>query len=199
VNNYYDHGFDTRYSQYGSRNDNLQATNTAANAIFRELFNVNITNNTPSLITSTADSCKIKQGLVFNHYTIDEKCPEGAGHNPPCTSWLQSYIDFIDDVTNSDNPSYISILWTGNILYGDDKLPYNRSFAWYRNGITIQEIIVSETYYTEILPTLIHELAHQFGAPDHYHEINPETNKCKNEEFCSDCCTTEKNDRHIVL
>ena len=37
--------------------------------------------------------------------------------------------------------------------------------------------------------TLIHELGHQLGAPDHYHDENfiSEEGKCRNAEKCSEC------------
>lgn len=38
---------------------------------------------------------------------------------------------------------------------------------------------------------LAHEMAHQYGASDHYHEVDPVTNECKNQECCSVCCQDE--------
>ena len=34
---------------------------------------------------------------------------------------------------------------------------------------------------------LLHELNHQYGAPDHYHDVDPITRECRNKDICSFC------------
>lgn len=47
----------------------------------------------------------------------------------------------------------------------------------------MQEIVTWDNYYDAMQPVLIHELAHQFGAPDHYHE--EDDGNCLHGDICS--------------
>ena len=146
--------------------------------IFRRVLDLDITSSSAQNIISSADNCKLKQGLSIDSTNINETCPGGDNHEPECTSWEQPYIEFIQQYPG--NEKTVSVLWIGS------KLSTNRSFAWYDNGINMQELYTSNNYYNIMSPALTHELAHQFGAPDHYHEIL-EDGTCRGEEKCSTC------------
>ncbi len=164
VNNYFDNGYSVRYNGTGTSSPtNVIAShqNWASN-IFQSQFNLYITSNTPGIYTSTADSCKTRRGLTVNTTTIDQLCPGGTGHNPLCTNNDTMYGAFIGGCSGTD--TRVSALWSGN------RLESNRSFAWYSSGIFIIDLPSASVRVEDERFTLLHELAHQFGAPDHYCE-----------------------------
>lgn len=179
INSYYDQAFPVRYSNAGNPEEGINSVNEKINKHFAKELYLYISNNTPTQITSTADSCKLNRGLEINQTTINQLCPGGVGHTPKCTGWDQSYLDFIAQYPG--NSTRVSVLWTGN------RLETNRSFSWINNGITIQEIGTNNSsYYDSRACVLVHEYSHQFGAPDHYHEIL-ENGDCRSGENCSVC------------
>lgn len=184
VNNYYDQAFDVRYSSCGNRATKIQELNNQVNKVFKEAFNLEITNNDPQKITSLPDECKLKRGLAINLNTIDSKCPGGTSHNPFCTGWTEIYDDFIKKYPGNDITT--SVLWTGNRLYDSVGEIYNRSFSWYNSGINIQEIYEPSQYFIIIPSCLTHELSHSLGAPDHYHEILSD-GSCRGGNLCKVC------------
>lgn len=181
VNNFYDQAFGVRYGSIGDCAEKLDYVNKSAKRVFNSVVNLDITNNKPVQITSVADNCKLKRGVGITKDTINQICPGGDGHNPLCTGRYTSYEKFYDQ--NPGNNTKTSILWMGNTLYENGKQA-NRSFSWY-NGICMQKLISSQDYYERVAATLVHELAHQYGAPDHYHElINGE---CRGGSLCHEC------------
>lgn len=184
VYNYYDHAFDVRYSSCGNRATKIQEINNQVKKIFKEVFGLVITNNTPQKITSLPDDCKLKRGLSINSTTINLKCPGGVNHSPSCTGWDSIYDDFISKYPGNNTTT--SVLWTGNALYDDTGEICNRSYYWYNFGINLQEIYEPSIYFTEMPSCLTHELSHSFGAPDHYHEIRSD-GSCTGGNLCKVC------------
>lgn len=104
----------------------------------------------------------------------------------------------------------IHIMFTGHKLYNDEIdegnkgnedaeqdgmiKECNRSYSMsFEKCIFIQELPEISNYINETKYTLEHEISHQFGAIDHYHEGPKEDedgNKiiCKNAPYCSVCC-----------
>lgn len=186
VNNYYDQAFKVRYGSYGNIGIKIGGDNAVANRIFQEILGLYTFNNWPQMITSVADNCKIKRGVGINSLTIDQMCPAEAKHTPACTERYSSYRDFI--VKYPGNKTTASILWTGNRLFDSNGNEANRSFKGYNNGVTLQEILDGNVYYTKMTSALTHEISHIHGAPDHYHEIiNSETNECRGGALCKVC------------
>ncbi len=98
------------------------------------------------------------------------------------------YDDFISKYPGSSRNGIVSILWTGNKLFDSNGNEANRSFRWYSNGIFMQNIFESNIYFKSMVSCLVHEMAHIYGAPDHYHEwINEEKTICRGGERCKTC------------
>ena len=57
----------------------------------------------------------------------------------------------------------------------------------YSDGSKDMMMLSNETTINQNRSTLLHETAHVIGAPDHYHETDPDTGECKNKEYCSQC------------
>jgi glucan-binding YG repeat protein len=173
VNSYYDKGFDVRFGNSSSR---IQGYLSVMKNTFKTLFNLNITTSTPTLFTSTADSCKTKRGLSINSTTIDQLCPGGTNHSPLCTDSGYLSSDFGSKYPGDNKKT--SIIWTGNAL---DTV---RSFAVLYGQVVMLELSVD---YQAQESLLLHEIAHQFDAPDHYHDTDTPDGKCKNIKYCSQC------------
>ncbi len=89
------------------------------------------------------------------------------------------------------NSSYVYSLWTAHKIISIDSNGYvyeNRSFSS-DNCIFMFERSDFFSRETDSRGVLMHELNHQFGAPDHYHELADPNNKnsCKNKSICSVC------------
>ncbi|MCI9616747.1 MAG: DNRLRE domain-containing protein [Eubacterium sp.] len=186
VNNYYDQAFNIRYKTCGSAITKINETNIAINKIFEEVLGLYTVNNTPTMITSLADNCKLRRGIGINSGTIDQKCPKEANHNPVCTEKYNLYRDFIAKYPG--NKSTASVLWIGNRLYNSDGEEDNRSFKWYNYGVNLEELWEPNEYYTMMASCLAHEMSHIHGAPDHYHEIiSNEPLICRGGALCKTC------------
>ena len=185
VNNYYDQAFSVRYSFDKGHSESIQEANKLANEIFKEVLGIYAINNEPQQIVSLADKCKIESGKGITKSSIDEICSE---HNIKCTDPYEMYDDFISKYPGSSRNGIVSILWTGNKLFDSNGNEANRSFRWYSNGIFMQNIFESNIYFKSMVSCLVHEKAHIYGAPDHYHEwINEEKTICRGGERCKTC------------
>lgn len=171
VNHYYDNGYNVRYRQaeYGNTlpADMIKEHQSWVSSVFGKLFGLKITTNSPQLYTSIADLCKTKQGLTVNTTTIEQKCPGGAAHGvttdlgnySTCTSPYGVHRSFIENKPSSN--ICCEVLWSGNLLDN------NPNWTWY-NSIFITWIRNPNTRYEAEKRTLLHELGHNFGAPDEY-------------------------------
>ncbi len=182
VENYYDQAFNVRYGFIGNCSDKIQETNKSVSRVFKKLLNLDINNNTPIYITSLADNCKLKRGYTISTSTIDQMCPGGVGHEPNCTGYGASFDEFYSKYNGNDTK--VTVLWTGNAEYENGSIA-NRSFTC-ANGICIEELSSNKKYFELVAPTLAHELAHQIGAPDHYHEILGD-GSCTGGDKCKTC------------
>lgn len=196
---YYDRAFAVRYGDASSLITNLLED---VQEVYLKTLDLDVEILQPTSINSTPDNCKTTRGLSINSSTIDLMCPANPSNSSSacnyyetnkmgdddcedCTSWQQIYKDFIDMYPG--NSTKASILFTGNTLYNELGETANRSFAWYNEGIVIQEIKQTATQYrTYMLGCIVHEIAHKIGAIDHYHEVK-ENGTCPNSEFCNEC------------
>ena len=186
VNNYYDQAFNIRYKTCGSAITKINETNITVNKIFEEVLGLYTVNNTPTMITSLADNCKLRRGVGINSGTIDQICPEEANHNPVCTEKHNLYRDFI--ARYPGNKSTASVLWIGNRLYNTNGEEDNRSFKWMNYGVNLEELWEPNLYYIMMASCLAHEMSHIHGAPDHYHEIiSNEPLICRGGAMCKTC------------
>lgn len=162
-------------------------------------FDTNIT-------TSTPDNCKITNEGSVTSSNRHIKCPANPSLSEPqcdfydinkvgnadcenCTSWIQIYRDFVEVYPGTEDD--VSMLFTGNVLYEDDGSSTGRSYYWdtYKSGVTgiiINSNVVPAAYYENTLATVVHEVAHHFEVPDHYHEPLT-TGGCRGGAFCIEC------------
>lgn len=209
INTFYDNAFNIRYGNGGSL---VSSFSDEISRLLRGAVGLEVTINAPTMILSTPDRCKLQRGLEITSTTINTEsyaicpsnpskkgnCPYYAlnrdGHSDceNCTSWYQAYRDFIREFPGNETTT--SILFTGSRLYDDNGNGRNRSFRWYGNGIILQEINQSSSSYANIeLPCVLHEISHEIGAPDHYHEIITNDlgeSVCRGGSMCSTCHPT---------
>lgn len=206
LNTYYDNAFNVRYGDGASL---VSSFSSDISRILQGTVGLDVTMNSPTMITSTPDQCKLQRGLGITFISINMDnvaiCPSNPDKNGSCpyfilnsqehsdcencTSWDQIYKDFIREFPG--NSTTTSILFTGSKLYDDSGKECNRSYAWYFSGIVLQRIEGSASEYADkTLSCLLHEISHQIGAPDHYHEII--TNEsgervCRGGDMCIKC------------
>lgn len=185
VNSYYDWAFVARYVEAGNAAVKIKEETDFANQVFQKVLGVHIFNNTPTLIISLADNCKLRRGIGVSSATINEKCPGHAGTKVICTHVGLVYSDFMSRYL--PNSQSASVLWTGNALFNEAGQNANRSFRSKNNGILMAEINWGvDEYYDRMKGCLVHELAHTFGATDYYHEKDADGN-CLHSEYCIEC------------
>ena len=214
VNVFYDNSFNVRYSSgYNLANQ----FKPFVEEVYSEIFNLTINYSNPTLIRSTPDNCKIHRGLTLNSSTINGMCPANPSLSTPncsyfdlnatgssncenCTSWYQVYRDFIEIYPGNDTNT--SVLISGSYYYDDSGSICNRSYRWYDNGLIIQRVDTEANYYNKVLPVIIHEIAHDVGASDHYHEIltNPDgSTYCRGGDLCITCNPTSGRDDWCIM
>ena len=153
----------------------------------RELFGLNLVLHHPTYYASALDLCK---GTVTSG-NLHNDCPHAAAQVNP--------VDhvFVDSVQNdfeahfSGHDTLSNIFWTCHkiITYkSDSNIEFNRSYS---AGTYVFMLDNSNPIYRDdrTLATLMHELNHQFGAHDHYHDTYKENGEvlCKNKQNCSVC------------
>lgn len=175
VNSYYDNGYPVRYNESSvvscsAINGYIEDIST----IYRNLFGLDIVSNGTMYFNSVADSCK---GTVSNS-NINTLCTHSDRH----TDAMNIARDFIKYYNGTN--TLTNVYWTGHKTY--DSIGYNRSFSWGNNGIYMLELCSSDNRVLNSEGVLMHELNHQYGASDHYHEIL-ENGRCRGGVICSEC------------
>lgn len=179
VNNYYDKGYFVRYGE--SENVSKSKINGYINNVgnrYMELFGLNITINNAEYYNSIIDQCKGNVTIS----NIDALCTDVTNH----TERSNLIWDFNGNISGSN--LLTNALWTGHRITTDN-LDNNRSCSA-EYGIFMLSLYDSSnrTYNSESV--LMHELNHQYGVPDHYHEIV--NGECKNKSICSECGVTKR-------
>ena len=177
VNHYYDNAYNVRYSQskYGNNSPSVVIGQYQdwVSSVFSTLFSLKIISNTPQKYTSLADMCKLNQGLTINTSSMNQECPGGTGHGykdksnrlySKCTDRYAVHKSFIED--KPGNNICCNVLWTGNQMYANGEI-YNRATFW-NNNIFIYDPFEPNNRIDQEKRDIMHELAHNFGAPDEY-------------------------------
>ena len=187
VNNYYDYGYTVRYdeSEETSRQNIYQYCNAVAEVYVRQL-GLEIQFGTAEYYGSVADVCK---GTVTSENVTVECNHSGQVHTERDTLIL----DFLGSHTGSETVT--NVLWSGHKIMStssNEERQENRSCS---SGTSIYVLKIAEIDRANLSQSvLLHELNHQFGAKDHYHEemtVDGET-VCKFSDICSDCGTTPR-------
>ena len=158
---------------------------------YYELFKLRILYDSAEYYKSAIDTCK----GTTSSANIDTLC----SHSGDSHTQLENVrLNFESDYPGSNVHS--NILWTCHLINtpafeGDTTT--NRSvstgntvFIFDRNeGINIQSRLTKK---------LMHELAHQFGAKDHYHDED-EYGNCINEAICTECDVAPRSEQCIMF
>lgn len=183
INDYYDMGYPVYYGETASVSESyLNGYIDAISSRYMQLFGLKITRNNATYYNSPIDICK---GTVTAS-NIDSLCT----HTAPIHTERNNVISaFNSNYTGSI--TITNILWSAHRITStatNGTTDYNRSCS---SGTSIIMIERSDATVREINSkgVAMHELNHQYGARDHYHELADlnDPGSCKFKEICS-CC-----------
>ena len=183
VNNYFDNGYSVYYSENtGTSTSKVSGYMNAISNRYHDLFSLEITYNGATYYSSPIDNCK---GTVTSS-NIDTLCNHsGLWHtdrNNVISAFQSAYTG--DSITT--NVLWSCHLITSTATNGDTN--YNRSCSAGTAIIMIERSSLLQRD-TNSKGVLMHELNHQFGAVDHYHELRDKNDptSCKFKDICSEC------------
>ena len=185
VNNRFDAGYSVFHRETSTQSANMLNNYMAGVADrYMSLFGLKITYSSASGFTSMADSCK---GNV-NELTIGNLCSHRAGDVDHC-SRDEICKDFSNKVTAGNNTT--NVLWTGHRVTSystANQYQENRSMS-NDTSILMLELSLTTTRLIDSQGILMHELNHQYGGKDHYHELRDRNDpySCKFRSICSEC------------
>lgn len=176
VNHYFDRGF---YINQGIGATQATAASfisqyqSVAHNVFLGHFDLNIQSTYPQFYESPPDLCSFAGPTVMCEV-----------HNPPCSAAETLVSDAFNRFGGSDTTT--TVVWSNNYInngsMGTAGTFYNRDFSS-PSTYGIFMLTRSKDIY-EIEEILVHELSHQFGARDHYHEILA-NGTCRGGLYCS--------------
>ena len=182
VYNYYDLGYAVRYGETEAVSaSKIHSYNEAVAEQYVKLMGLSIMPSTPQYYQSPIDICK---GTVDSS-NIDTLCSHGGTIHTNRSSVVSNFNN-----THSGNNVITNILWSCHRIVStatNGDINYNRSCS---SGTGIFLIEISTSYRDRNSSgVLMHELNHQYGAKDHYHELadKDDPNSCKFKENCSEC------------
>ncbi len=111
-----------------------------------------------------------------------------TGHHSYCTVLFDSIRNSFMNQFPGNNTT-TQIYWSCHkIITRQGSTEANRSYSSYEQIYLLARQLTNRTRNSEA--TLMHELCHQFGAPDHYHLIDTNTGNCINASLCIQCNPT---------
>ena len=191
IQSYYDHGQVVRFGT--SAVTDIRITQQLANKYFSDILGIDIYSYSPLYYQTLPDICKSSvtennlDSMCYNinhTWTTETRTVLENGeevthiYNCYCTN-RSSYIKMFEPTNTAAD---ISILWSGHRIISHSisgDININRSCS---NGSKNLILMLSEN---KDLITLIHEMAHQFGAPDHYCEEGASGQECHFEDRCN--------------
>ncbi len=185
INNYFDNGFSVRYGISSSQSAAyIFSVVNAVDVRFLEIFGLDITVYSPTYFASALDTCK---GTVTND-NIDVLCETSSC--VPVHSERSAVINNFRSCFSGDNKT-TNVLWTGHKIVStasSGATNVNRSCSVGTSVFLLRLIsdLDDDEQITKHKGALFHELAHQYGARDHYHEEDANGN-CKFADRCSVC------------
>jgi len=195
VYNFYDKGYCTRYGETDAISINKIGSYVEAVANrYLELLGLRVITPSVSYYQSAIDSCK---GVVSSD-NIDLLCL----HEDPHTILFNgpnSISTHFNNTYSLGSNVVTKVYWSCHEIQTNPDLDeYNRSYSSGRNIylVSIFSSLERDLYSKGVL---MHELNHQIGAPDHYHEIiDEENNICRGGDLCYDCGTNARPESCIM-
>ncbi len=205
---FYDKGYYTRYgeSEEIAKSKLNGYINTVSNRYY-DLLGLKITTNGAVYYSSGIDTCK---GVVSSCGTMGTGCGHnstscninalcthsnphtilfnrsGLPENPNCLS-----THFNNNTSPTGNNIVTKAYWSGHKIqtYANLSTEFNRCYSS-GSSIYMLELSSSSVRERNSQGILMHELNHQYGAPDHYHEIldaGTPNERCRGGDKCSVC------------
>lgn len=146
---------------------------------YYDLFGLTLLFRDPEYYASAVDSCK---GVVSSS-NIDTLCTHSGTNHTALSSVILSFRGHFPG-----SSTLTHVLWTGHKITftaASGAINYNRSCSSGTSVIMLERSSAS-VRERDSKGILMHELNHQFGAPDHYHELDSLGN-CLHKEICSTC------------
>ena len=183
INSFYDNGYLQKYGY--SQNEAEQHIRDFSTTVARKFlteFGLLIDINTITFYNSPLDLCK---GTVTPE-NVDDPCECDLNH-----SHMWSVIsDF--NISHSGSDTVTNIYWTGHSVFWDSTPSRSCSSG--------TSIFMLETTSNDnlIIRTLAHEISHQYGASDHYHELM-NNGICKHQNLCNNCNGANARDSRCIM
>ena len=182
VNMFFDNGYSVRYNESHSASvQNIDNYMQAISDIYLKLLGLEINFNTATYYNSPIDQCKV----IVTSSNIDTLCTHSIIHTyrPNIISSFKNAFAGNNTITN--------VYWSGHRITSTSTsgiTDENRSCSSGTAVIMIELSSESERF-TESTGVLMHELNHQYGARDHYHEpaIAGDDTTCKFKDICTRC------------
>ncbi len=182
VNNYFDNGYPVYYNE--SNSESINAIKGYIKSVadrYEKLFGLRVAHGDAVYYRSLADICK---GTVTSS-NIDKLCNHsGDKHTDRHNVVFDLHTNLVSNSTTTN------VFWTCHKIASvsaGGSTQYNRSCAYANTVAMLTRSRRDESDY--IKAALMHELNHQYGAPDHYHELRVEndTSTCIHKDNCSVC------------
>ncbi len=183
AHNYYDKGYGVRYGESDAvAAQKIDLYNRTLSERYMKLLGLSLVVTTPQYYNSPIDLCK---GTV-NSSNIDTLCSHAGTIHTDRDSVISSF-----NATHSGNDTTTNILWSCHRIVSTStsgNINENRSCSW-RNGIYLISIYAAYNRDRNTTSVFMHEMNHQYGGDDHYHELadDEDENSCKFKDICSEC------------
>ena len=187
VNMYYDHGYHTYYNETETASKNkLNSYIGLVSDRYYDLFNLVIHTNTATYYSSIVDICK----TTVNSSNISTSCSSTNGNHNHCTVLFDSIHNHFRN-TYPGNTTTTSVYWSGHLIETEiGSTETNRCYSYYEQIYMITRSDASGRD-EDSCGDLMHELNHQYGAIDHYHEPLPQGG-CRGGDYCATCGTNSR-------
>lgn len=183
VYNYFDDGYSVYYNETNSVSRSL--INGYMDDIadrYYDLFGLTLLYDSASYYESPIDVCK---GTVSSS-NISTSCTHSGTAHTERGNVISSFRNNF-----SGGNTITNVLWSCHAITStatNGEINYNRSCS-YRDAIIMIKRSSSTSRTLNTKGVLMHELNHQYGAKDHYHELTDQSdsNSCKFKSICSKC------------
>lgn len=191
VNNYYDLGYCEYYGESEPISKSaINGYTYEVSLVFAEQLGLYLNYGVPQYFESDIDICKAGNASS----DIDTLCT----HSGTIHTDRDNVREDIEDYVNGSN-KITNIYWTGHNIKSvatSGEVNYNRSCSWDEYILILRQPVYVREEASQAV--LLHELCHQYGAPDHYHEFDSE-GVCKFRDICSQCGENKGSEKCIMF
>lgn len=171
VFNRYDYGYPVRYNETPAQSiEKINYYTIAITERLMQTIGLVVDFGGTTYYNSPIDQCK---GTVTSE-NIDTLCAHTGDTHTERGTVLRSFRSMFPGNNTTTN-----ILWTCHKIEGSN------SCSWYNCVYIFTAVLGSERDF-RTKSCLMHEICHQYGAPDHYHSIGA-NGYCVNREHCTIC------------